>query len=231
MHIKKYNTQKIILLILFCLNIARCQSFSFFSNSSDNPAKIFKIRLNPARADRTICECTEECLAFEICQALQTKLVAAHDQIQVTLTREPGEESGRIQIASNSNQAKTNLFLSLHVYHECGPKPTINIFYYTQQRFCSQLTNFTNLSFINYSNAYLLNCDQTINWGHKIYNYLAQNQKSQFIIAPLLGMPFKPLAGIQAPALGIEIGLKNSAWQLAIAPITEAILLCILPTL
>lgn len=231
MSTKKYSTKKFLLSSLFLLKIFSCDSFSFFSNSSSTPAKIFKVMLNPAQTDRIICDNTEEYLAFEICQAIQAKLTAAHSQIQVNLTREPGAELSRIQIASNSNQANINLFLSLHVYHTCSPKPTINLFYYTKQRFCSQLNNFTNLSFINYSDAYLANCDQTINWGHKITNYLTQNKISQFTIEPLLGLPFKPLAGIQVPAISIEIGLKNSAWYSCVTPIAEAILACILPTL
>jgi N-acetylmuramoyl-L-alanine amidase len=222
-------TKKYILLSVLLLCCApSCNSFSFFSNSS---AKIFKISLNPAApTDRAICDYTEEYLAFEICQAIQTKLTAAHNQIQVNLTREPGAELSRIQIANRANQAQINLFLSLHVYQTCNSKPTINIFYYAKQRFCSNLS-FTNLNFINYSDAYLANCDQTINWGHKITNYLDQNKKQQFEIEPLVGLPFKPLAGIQAPTLSIEIGLKNSDWHLYITPITEAILACILPTL
>lgn len=223
-------TKKYLLLILILLNIRNCSSFSFFSNSSNDSAKIFKISLSPAHSDRTICDYTEEYLAFEICQAIQTKLTAAHSQIQVNLTREPGEELGRIQIANRANQTNINLFISLHVYHECSSKSKINLYYYTKQRFCSNL-NFTTLNFMNYSDAYLANYDQTINWGNKIANYLAQNQKQQFEVEQLVGLPFKPLAGIQAPAIGIEIGLKNSDWRTYVAPITEAILLCILPTL
>lgn len=231
MYIKKYNTQKYILLSLFLLKATSCNSFSLFSSNSDTPAKVFKISLNPApQADRIICDNTEEYLAFELCQAIQAKLAAAHSQIQINLTREPGAELSRLQIASHSNQSQINLFLSLHVYQTCSPKPIVNIFYYTKQRFCSNL-NFTNLSFINYSNAYLANCDQTINWGHKMTNYLDQNKKQLFEIEPLLGLPFKPLAGIQAPALSIEIGLKNSDWRPYVALIAEATLLCILPTL
>ena len=231
MYTKKYSTQKYIFLSLIFLRTAYCNSFNFFSGSSDSSAKIFKISLNPAApTKRTICDYTEEHLAFEICQAIQTKLTATHHQIQVNLTREPGAELSRMQIASNSNQANTKLFLSLHLYQTCNTKPTINIFYYTKQRFCSNL-NFTNLNFINYSNAYLASCDQTINWGHKITNYLDQNKKQQFEVAPLVGLPLKPLAGIQAPALSIEIGLKNSDWRPYVAPIAEAVLLCILPTL
>ena len=224
-------TKKYILLFVLLLCCAPdCSSFKFFSSSSEESAKIFKISLNPAPTSRIICNETEEYLAFQICQAIQAKLVAAHSQIIVNFTREPGEELSRIQIASSANQANTNLFLSLHVYHECSSKPKLNIYYYAKQRFSSQ-PDYTNLSFINYSDAYLFNGDQTLNWGTKIANYLTQHKNSQFEVTPLLGLPFKPLTGIQAPALGIEIGLKNSEWRPYVAPIAEAILQCILPTI
>ena len=40
----------------------------------------------------------------------------------------------------------------------------------------------------------------------------------------LIGIPFKPLVGIRAPALGIEIGLKNKDdWERFVQPVMQAL--------
>ena len=68
----------------------------------------------------------------------------------------------------------------------------------------------------------MVNQQQTNAWAQKI----AQSLKShnEFTILGSYKIPFKPLIGIKASGLGLEIGLKNkNDWQQYIEPLAESL--------
>ena len=71
---------------------------------------------------------------------------------------------------------------------------------------------------------YMLNEPQSAQWCKQLFAALESNPA--LTIKGVYKIPFKPLIGIKAPAIGLEIGLKNrSDWHQYLEPLAENLLL------
>ena len=81
----------------------------------------------------------------------------------------------------------------------------------------------TSLAFYPYDHAYLFNNAITNSWAQNIYRSLSQ--ESLCAIHGPFKLPIKPLVGIIAPALCIEIGLKEEHdWQNYVSTLNDVII-------
>jgi N-acetylmuramoyl-L-alanine amidase len=200
---------------------------SFFS-TNEQPAATTQvptktIMLNPAGDSNTpgreIDDTLERSLTMHCCQALKELLEEATPSLKVLLTRLPGEAVEPLQNVSFSNRMGVDLYVSIHFYEHKQLKPELFIYTYIQ----NPATDFiekksTDLTFLPYDQAYKLSLKKTKESSSLFYSTCSA-AKSVLICHQPLAIPFKPVRGITAPALGIEVGLSQKSDVQKIVPL------------
>lgn len=189
----------------------------------------FTIMIDPAgdakHTGRLIGDTLERGISLQCAEQLKTILTRMFKNIRVILTRVPGETIQPLQNASFANRLGVDLYLSLYFYHEPETPAHVTLYHYLE----NPVTDFWHkpiaLSLYQVNQAHLLNLKTTQAWG-KIILEILQDKKSSKFFRPqgLFGIPFTPLVGIKAPAIAVEVGLKNKQdWQQIIDPLIVAI--------
>lgn len=187
------------------------------------------VMLNPAgdtqHAGRTIEGTFERGIALQFCEQLKKNLETRHSGIRVVLTRIPGETIEWLQNASFSNRLGADLYLSVHFFEKKLGRPTLNIYYFSQNPLTDDWrTEQTPFSFVPYGKAYLKNLPLTKKIAEAMQTVLQTEHSRNFDTCPPLGLPFSPLIGVTAPAIGIEASLRTSHdWNIFIAPMLDAL--------
>jgi hypothetical protein len=112
------------------------------------------------------------------------------------------------------------------MYREESEKPKI-YFYHLQYDPMVDLAKRSNddLCLTPLHRAHFSNIHLTKFYGDKMFNYLNQNTfKRYFDCYALKGIPLKPLVGITAPAILLEIGIcRENKWKSLVKPIVESL--------
>lgn len=114
-----------------------------------------------------------------------------------------------LQAASVSNRLNPALFISIHAFKTESIQPSITIYHLL----IDPITDFSKRAFDNHTFTPLHSAHtQQIGLSQKIAKTLSESlhheKYSKLLhIAGQFGIPFKPLVGIQAPAIAIEFGL------------------------
>jgi len=208
------------------MQIVLLTNFSLFCIQNKN--KPFTIMIDPAgdakHTGRLIQDTLERGISLQCAESLKVALLSQLQNIRVVLTRVPGETIQPLQNASFANRLDIDLYLSLYFYQESITPPTLTLYYYLENN-----TDFwhkpINLYFYPVNQAHLKNLHKTKECGQTILSIFQENDiKKIFSPCGLFGIPFKPLYGITAPAIALEIGLKNKQdWQYIINPLVNAI--------
>lgn len=203
----------------------------FFStqptNSFMQPDKKLVIMLDPAgdesHAGRVIENTFERGLTLQCAQALQEALEKQIPDCMVILTRTAGQAAVPLQHATLANRMKTDLYLSIHFFQEVGVKPTISLYQFSYND--DQLPLPATLAFYPYDQAHRMHGAQTSAWvGILKQKLTAESYKKGCEVKGAFKIPFAPLIGIIAPAIGIEAGLIHATdWHLLIEPIVQSI--------
>jgi len=153
----------------------------------------------------------------ELAQELESNFPETHIQI----SHEKTDLLAPLQLAMMANRLPADLFVQFQFYHD--HEATICLYH------CSYYNNFLSkcwdLSWCHADQAYLINKKNSASWAKKMANVLSSSDYSKWftVIGPH-AIPLKPMIGIIAPALLIEIGLPNDDdWKQMIAPITESL--------
>ena len=187
------------------------------------------IMLNPAgdarNAGRVIDNTFERGLTLQLCNELKQELSQQLPDIYIALTRFPGETVEPLQNAQFANRLNIDLFVAIQLYSIQEPKPLITIYQYIYHPTNLWHKPCNELEFIDIDNAHLNTAQQTHKLGKIFHTFLQKNEyHHQLAVNNFLSIPFKPLFGIQAPALGIEIGISyKEQWRLLIPIISEGI--------
>jgi len=187
----------------------------------------FTIMLDPAgdakQAGRSLPNGFERGATFQFAQALKQQLELQSPDINIILTKKAGETLEELQTANFANNLLVDLLLNINFYEETSIKPSIFIYYYQNQSFFNQSQDFA-LDFYPYHQAFIFNFDKTKLYANHMQKCLSQAQyKHYFTCQPAYGIPFRPLVGIIAPAIGIEIGLKKNGWEPYLQPIAKSL--------
>ncbi len=163
----------------------------------------------------------ESSIAHQFVHALAQELETNFPTIRIRMSHEKTDCITPLQIASMANCLPVDLFIQFQFYSEHESK--ICIYH------CSNNNDFLckcwDLSWCQAGQAYLINKKNSAAWAQKIANVLssADNSKWFSVVGPY-AIPLKPMVGIIAPSLLIEIGLANDDdWKQMIAPITESL--------
>jgi len=180
---------------------------------------------------RTIADTYERSLTMQCAEELKRTLESAIPRCRVILTRFPGEAVEPFQTITFANRLGVNLYVSIGFFHHT--KGTPQIFWYTL--LYDPATDFiakkgAELELLPYDQAYKLSLAKTKQYSLLATSACAEAAKTASIIchAPH-AIPYKPLIGIMAPALGIEIGIQHiQEAKLMVPLITQALTAIIL---
>ena len=157
---------------------------------------------------RRIEDSFERGITMQCAEQLKQTLEQRLPNISIILTRAPGEIVHPLQNANFANQINVNLYISLHFYQEKETRPTLYIYQFSYND--TFITKSFDLSFTPYDQAHIVNFPKTGGWGKQIKRTLAQDvYQKYFTVHGIYQLPFSPLIGIQAPALGFEMGIKQ----------------------
>lgn len=195
------------------------KTFLFFtyimlSTIYSNTYGTFTVMLDPAgdaaHAGRSIDGCFERGLTLQFTEHLKTRIENTFPSVRVVLTRFPGETLQPLQNANFANRLQVDAYISIHFYHERAHKSELYLYTYThgQEPVCNK--NTPSLSFVTYDQAHLLARNMSSKFADNAYKVFSQScYHSLFTVKEGLQVPFKPLVGIIAPALGIEVGIRQ----------------------
>lgn len=177
--------------------------------SSSSP---FTIMLDPAgdakHTGRVITDCFERGITLQFCEELKKILEQLLPDIRVVLTRFPGETLQELQNASFANRLQANLYLSIHFYQEHKTKPDLFIYRFSYENLLPSSSQKNHV--YPYDKAYIPHAPYTQKYADQIKQTLVSSScAKKCTINGVYMLPFKPLIGITAPAIGIEIGLKH----------------------
>ncbi|MCK5632770.1 N-acetylmuramoyl-L-alanine amidase [bacterium] len=187
----------------------------------------FSIMLDPAgdakHTGRQIQDSLERGISLQCAQALKKALEKKYSNIRVILTRFPGETIYPLQNANFANRLAVDFYVSLNFYPETKTKPGIFLYYFSYGD--EFVTKIPDLFFCPFDQAHRISSKTTRLWAQNIANTLQSSQyKHQFDFHDVRGLPFKPLVGVKAPAVALEIGLKEkNDWQKYIEPLVQSL--------
>jgi N-acetylmuramoyl-L-alanine amidase len=216
---QSFNPKKLLILASFLW----CSTLPIMANEQ------FTIMIDPAgdakHTGRLIVDTLERGISLQCAEQLKAKLLAHFKNIRVILTRVPGETIQPLQNASFANRLGVDLYISLYFYHEPQAPAHVTLYYYLENPIVDFWHKPNPLSFYQVDQAHLLAIKTTQAWGNIILDVLSDKQCCKFFLPRgLFGIPCIPLIGIKAPAIAIEVGLKNKQdWQAIIDPLIIAI--------
>ncbi|PKN03541.1 hypothetical protein CVU75_01660 [Candidatus Dependentiae bacterium HGW-Dependentiae-1] len=196
--------------------------------TSTEATKKLIIILDPAgdenHTGRVIENTFERGLTLQCAQALQQELETRIPNSTVILTRKTGKAVTTLQNASLANRMAADLYISIHFFQETSVKPTVFLYQFSYND--DQLTLPATLAFYPYDQAHRIHSKQTSAWIGLLKALLTSDSyKKGCSIKGAFKIPFAPLIGIIAPAIGIEAGLIHANdWQLLVEPITQSII-------
>lgn len=174
--------------------------------------QLYTIMLNPAgdaqRTGRVIQDAFERTITMQLCTYLKSEL-EKKERFRVILTRHPGETVEPLQNAQFANRLQVDLFISIHAYahdelhmhlYHLLTHPVTD--YWQQSR--SDAIHMT-----PFDEAHKKQAHNSKEIAYQLFTILSEQQPLQFIVHQPIGFPFKPLVGIQAPAVGCEMSLPD----------------------
>jgi hypothetical protein len=204
--------------------------FLLFMTLNAKRNRPFTVMLDPAgdaqHAGRKIHDYFERGLTLQCAEHLKEALEKSAPHLRIILTRFPGETLQPRQNASFANRLEVDLYISIHFFEKKESNPHAFLFY-----FCTDpITDFwknpsTELTFIPFHQGHKQAIEQSVEQATTLYNFLHTNYKDYFSCNKPLGIPFKPLCGITAPAIGIECSLNTTQdWAHYVKPFSEGII-------
>jgi N-acetylmuramoyl-L-alanine amidase len=195
-------------------------------NIHTRKSHVFTIMLDPAgdakHTGRSIGNTFERGITFQFAEHLKQYLENNYENIKIYLSRFPAEMIYPLQNANYANRLDINLYININFYQEINTIP--KLFLYRFSYHDDFITSPKKLSFLKYDQAHIVHNTITQEWSQHIKQALIKDTHKKFTVHGVYGLPFKPLIGVVAPAIGIEAGLKTAQdWKPYIIPIAQAI--------
>jgi len=187
----------------------------------------YTIMLDPAgdahHPGRIINDNFERTIMLQYATALQQRLQELLP-CTVLITRTPGETVYPLQSANFANRLPIDLYVSLQCYHNPSEKHAIALYMLARPTVGTLFTVTPPLHMIPLDHAHVASYDRTRAYAAAMYTALHTTYAHQFHIHPVACIPFVPLIGITAPAIGIELhAIANTTMHLYVEPIARAI--------
>lgn len=154
---------------------------------------------------RTICNNFENALNFTIAQNSKEMINAHLVNTQLFINRTPSEIIAPLQNAQFANKLNADLYISIHCYQHAQNRPHITLYQYSYKE--PVILKKGNLGFYRFDQIYLLNEPQTTIWAQEFKKILSE--QNHIDILGVYKLPFKPLMGIEASAIALEVGMSS----------------------
>lgn len=211
--------KQIILLLL--LYTHSCKGWLFDFTFARAPFVLMISAAGDARdTGRSIDDSFERTIALSFAQEVRNKLIE-YPHLKIILNRDAYDILTPFHNANLANTMQVDLCISIHCYQHLQEIPSITLYQFSYND--SFILKAEDLSFYTFDTIYLLNEKKTFKWATMLANTL-----KEYPLLTLKGvykLPFKPLIGIKAPAIAIEIGGKyTNDWQQCVTPLVESLL-------
>ena len=186
------------------------------------------IILDPAgdarHAGRSIGDVFERGLTLQIAEKLKEFIEERVSHVKVLITRMPGDTVYELQNASLSNRMHADLFINLNCYHTQETKPTLYLYQFSYGNDFVQYQQ--GLALQSYDQACCINKQVTDSIMQSFKTILSEKKyQSLFTVAIPCSIPLKPLIGVIAPAVSLEMGLKSKElWHCYCEPLVNAVI-------
>lgn len=160
------------------------------------------------RTGRRIGDSFERGLTLQCAEKIKEIITRDAPHIKIIITRMPGDNVYDLQNASLANRIHADLFMNLNFYHTQETKPTLYLyqFSYGNDFGCGA----QGITLHSYDQAYRINKETTDVVCQLFKKELSEHAyHSLCTVAGPYKLPIKPLIGIVAPAIAIEVGLKG----------------------
>lgn len=154
---------------------------------------------------RTIFNNFENAVSFSLAHQIKQLLDASYLRAKIVLNRIPTEIIAPFQNAQFANKLNADLYISIHCYQQNNAQPTITFYQYSYRE--PTVIKKESLGFHAYDHIYLYNEPQTNQWTQELKKIVVE--QNQMEVRGVYKLPFKPLLGIQASAIGLEIGINQ----------------------
>lgn len=199
----------------------------FFSCVTSSTTKQFTLMLDPAGdaqiTGKIIGNAFERGITLQCAQELKQQLERLDKTVRVILTRFPGETVQYLQHANFANRLGVDLFIHLAFFQ--SSIHTLHCFYYCTHPITDywQKTSYK-LTFIPSSQAHCAALKTSVWYSDYISNYIKNTYHTTITVQKSLGIPYKPLHGILAPAIALEMGIQSAQDRaLYVQPLAESI--------
>jgi len=206
----------------------------FLPNHFDKKYIIVLDPAGDARATgRTIDNTFERSLTLQLSTLLSNELKQRFPNSHIIITRSTGDILEPLQNAASSNRLGADLYLHISMYATNEKTPELYAYTYRLHpvtdawKQTKQPDQFT-----PYYRAHVNAAETSLTLAHGLLSAL---QQQPGLIAPVtaLALPYHPLIGITAPALGIELGIqRREQWAPCVEQLANALekIILTLPT-
>lgn len=190
----------------------------------------FVIVIDPAgdavRTGRVIGEEFERGLTLQFAESLKKELESQLSNVKVYITRTPGAAAEPLQHAAFANVLNANLFFSIHFTPVESGALACSLFYFTYDPLFAGQEALRTLDLTPYQEVYKPVFTASVAYAQTLQTTLQPyHTDGVFKVSDIHGFPFKPLIGVQAPAIGCEIGLhEKDGWKLFVKPVANGII-------
>ncbi|HSC25519.1 MAG TPA: hypothetical protein VLB80_04890 [Candidatus Babeliales bacterium] len=165
----------------------------------------------------------ERGLTLQCAEKIKSLIEKRDPYTTVIITRMPGDTVYELQNATLANRNNVDLFINLNFYYTEDAKPTIYIYQFSYGNDfmrCQQ-----GLIVHSYDQAYRINKDTTDMITQLFVKELAdQKYQTLFVIKGSFSLPIKPLIGVVAPSITLDLGVKGKElWHDYCEPLVNAI--------
>jgi N-acetylmuramoyl-L-alanine amidase len=205
MRIKKYIINLVILSAVF---------INFVALAKKEAGQEFVIMLDPAgdakNTGRQIDDSLERGISMQFAQKLKGEIENKFKNIKVVLTRDAGQRVEALQNASFANRLDVDFYLSVHFYKENAVKSQAYVYTFYYKDDLAMAAKKGELHFYPYDMAHLINRNITLGFADIVRSvFLSGDNAKYFDFCGIYSLPFKPLIGVKAPAVAVEIGLNK----------------------
>lgn len=179
------------------------------------------------KTGRIIDDSFEKGLTLQFAEKIKVYIEQHAPYAKVILTRLPGNTLQELHSASLANRMQADLFVSLNFYHTTESKPALFLYQFSYGN--DFASHYEGLYFHSYDCAYKVNkktTDHLIDSWTKRLN--SASYKNLFVVHQPHALPIKPLIGVVAPSIAVEIGIKNKN---NIDQLVEPIAACIIASI
>lgn len=202
------NTMKkkcLILLIFSFFQIAHARwPFNIFENKKPFTL-ILEAGGDALHQGRTIGTHFENAINFTVAKYIKESLDARHMHARIFINRMPTEVIAPLQNAQFANKLNTDLYISINCYQHTKDKPHITLYQFSYND--PIVLKKDSIGFHTVDKVYLFNQPQTMHWATEFKKMLTE--QNQIEISGVHVLPYRPLIGIEASAIGIEIGISS----------------------